>query len=439
MSIKKNAALGFACLMLLFPFTGRAQTVATKYLVRIYAADQTALKNYGLRAPDIASRQPGKYYDIILDEAAYHSLSGKAGVELITTNDDPKVKPDSGSYHSLSEIDSIINHIAETYPGIAKLCTLNIRSWENRPILALKLSDNVEQEETDEPEILFMGCHHAREWPTLEITTFIADTLTRAYGISPAIKSYLDNNQIWIIPCVNPDGYNYDYNYYQTNNVYAWWRKNLRDNNNNASFDVNYDGVDLNRNYAGALNGSRDGDWGVVWQGAATHDIGGEVTYCGPYGMSEPEIQAIKEFVAVHSFVASISWHTYGECVMWPWGYNGAAKTEYDYLLVQTGDSIAGRIARQSGTGTYDAYQAAGLYPVTGDTNDWLYGYSMYLRGKNMLPFIIEACAKFHPFRICPGASCQGKFSGGRISYTAGVQPKNSFKAQSHASGKFIR
>lgn len=396
MSIKKNAALGLACLMLLFPFTGKLSAESAKYLVRISAANQSELKFYGLRNPDIAGRISGKSFDIVLSGDEYRAIQGRAGVKLIAKSDDPSIKPAKGSYHSLAEIYALFEDIALLNPGIAKLCTLGVRSWEDNPILALKLSDNVNTEEPGEPEILFMGCHHAREWPTVEITLFIADTLTTAYGLSPEITSYLDNNQIWIVPCVNPDGFNYDYNYYQTYSNYAWWRKNTRDNNGNYIFEEDYDGVDLNRNYSGSLDLARDGEWGVVWLNAATHDIEYEI-YCGPYGMSEPELQAVKTLIDAHDFIASISWHTYTECVMWPWGYNGSAKTEYDALLQQLGDSIAGRITKQSGTTTYDAYQSAEMYPTTGDSDDWLYGYSMYLRGKNLLPFTIEACEIFIP------------------------------------------
>ncbi len=396
MFIKKNAALGLACLMLLFPFKGKLSAESTRYLVRLPAASLSELKFYGLRNPDIAGRITDQSYDVVLSDDQYRAVQGRVGVKLIASSDDPAIKPAKGVYHSLAEIYGQFENIALLNPTIAKLCTLGIRSWENNPILALKLSDNVNAEEAGEPEVLFMGCHHAREWPTLEIVSFIADTLARTYGINPEITSYLDNNQIWIVPCVNPDGFDYDYNYYQTYASYAWWRKNFRDNDSNGSFDENIDGVDLNRNYSGSLDHSRDGEWGVVWLDAATHDNGYE-TYCGPYGLSEPELQAVKSLIDAHDFVASISWHTYSELVMWPWGYNGTNKTEYDDLLIALGDSIAGRITLQSGGGTYTPQQSSILYPTTGDSDDWLYGYSMYLRGRNLLPFTIEACEDFIP------------------------------------------
>jgi len=396
MFIKKNAALGFACLMLLFPFKGNLTAAPVKFLVRLPAAGPSELKFYSLRNPDIAGRISDQSYDVVLSEDQYRAVQGRAGVKLIARSDDAAIKPAKGAYHSLAEIYAQFENIALSNPAIAKLCTLDIRSWENNPILALKLSDNVNSEESSEPEILFMGCHHAREWPTLEINAFIADTLTSAYGLDPDITAYLDDNQIWIVPCVNPDGFYYDYSYYETYGSYAWWRKNLRDNDSNGSFNVNVDGVDLNRNYPGSLDLSRDGEWGVVWLDAATHDNGYD-TYCGPYGMSEPELQAIKSLIEAHDFVASISWHTYSELVMWPWGYNGTNKTEYDDLLIALGDSIAGRITTQSGSGTYTPQQSSILYPTSGDSDDWLYGYSMYARGKNLLPFTIEACEDFIP------------------------------------------
>ena len=57
------------------------------------------------------------------------------------------------------------------------------------------------------------------------------------------ITDLVNNYEIWIVPLINPDGYVYD-----REDPSRFWRKNLRDNNNDNILD-SCDGVDLNRNY----------------------------------------------------------------------------------------------------------------------------------------------------------------------------------------------
>src|SRR4030042_1334852 len=72
----------------------------------------------------------------------------------------------NGAYHSYAELERELLDIARDYPTIAKLFRLGT-TLEGRTIYALKISDRPELNE-DEPEVLFLGCHHAREWITVE-------------------------------------------------------------------------------------------------------------------------------------------------------------------------------------------------------------------------------------------------------------------------------
>lgn len=238
-------------------------------------------------------------------------------------------------------------------------------SWEkteslaDRDILAIKISDNVEMEE-DEPEVLIMALHHAREWPTSEIALQLLENLTNEYGKDDRISWMVDNREIWIVPVVNPDGLDYSMTYDDM------WRKNRRDNG-----DGTY-GVDLNRNYNGAENGDPLGDWG----GAGASDDTSASTYCGEYAFSEPETQAIRGIAESHQFAVAIDFHTSGNLVMWPWGYTTDLPPDNDDLV-----RIGNALAALNG---YTADQSVGLYPTTGDSLDWLYG------SKDVFAFLFE-------------------------------------------------
>ena len=282
-----------------------------------------------------------------------------------------------GQYHTLAQIEDILEDIANDHSDITELTTIGT-TYEGRDILCLEISDNPGVDE-GEPGVLFMGLHHAREWPTVEICLNICEELTSGYS------SLVNSNRIWVIPCVNPDGYYYCHD--QGND----WRKNRRYFPEYGTY-----GVDLNRNYGGSSNGDPWGAWGSVDSGSITH-YPSESTYCGPEPFSEAETQAIKELLLQNDIHASITYHTHGEIVIWPWGYTQTGTTPDNSYLVQIGQDIAQEITKQSGSGTYTPKQASYLYPTTGDTTDWAYGYSHYVLGRPTFMYTVEMCNEFHP------------------------------------------
>ncbi|MCK4352986.1 immune inhibitor A [candidate division WOR-3 bacterium] len=361
-------------IFLIFGLILGACQLDAKSLVRIYSPSSH------LKDLDIAGASFGKWIDVVATPEELSIIKAKAlNYKVLAPDIEELERSVKGDYHNYNDFVAELTALAINYPEIAKLDTLGT-SYEGRPILSLKISDNVGIDE-DEPELLFLGLHHAREWPTLEICLFYADTLVKGYEFD--FESLVDSREIWIVPCVNPDGYVYCHDQGHD------WRKNRHYFPEFGTY-----GVDLNRNYDGSCDGNPRGEWGSIGDGAQSHGPSTSV-YCGESAFSEAETQAIREIVLAHNFVFCVSYHTYGEMVMWPWGYTLDPAPCWD-LLSQIGINMAGLIGRQGG-GTYDAHQSCGLYPTTGTTDDWLYGYELYLNGRNSLGYTVEACSSFAP------------------------------------------
>ena len=194
-------------------------------------------------------------------------------------------------------------------------------SWQGRDIWVLKISDGVADEpeyynDPEEEDVVIIGNHHASEWMTFEVPLYLAHFLTTFYG-QPALDndgdgrinedpidgfdndwdgedddgdndtmprfdgidndedgiidegidedpnegrvSYLvDNREIWILPMLNPDGYEFDREGAPGYTIGDSWRKNTRDNDGDNEFDPDVDGVDLNRNYVYEWNHNED-------------------------------------------------------------------------------------------------------------------------------------------------------------------------------------
>lgn len=277
---------------------------------------------------------------------------------------DTKAAPDTG-YKTPEESAEALRLIAEAHPGIARLESLG-KSVENRDIWAIKISDNPEVRELDEPTVMFNAMHHAREVMTTEVALDIAEYLASRYGSDADVTRWVENNEIWIVPQVNPDG---SAKVWGGNNM---WRKNARGGY----------GVDINRNYSYAWNGC-NGSSGSTYAD----------DYRGPSAASEPETKAMMNFAARIQPVFSISYHTYSELVLYPYGCNNS-RTETRAVVEKVGGELASSLVRDSGSGTYTPGTPWELlYAVDGGDIDWLY------HEHNTIAYAIEVNASRQGFQ----------------------------------------
>src|SRR5207245_2089853 len=124
-------------------------------------------------------------------------------------------------------------------------------SENNQTMYALKVTADVSNENSTKPAFLFTGLTHAREWATGSTTMQTAGDLLKGYSSDSAMTRRLDKAEIWFIPVVNPDGYNYSLN------TDTMWRKNRKviyaDQTACPASGAKHDsvgvGVDINRNY----------------------------------------------------------------------------------------------------------------------------------------------------------------------------------------------
>lgn len=266
-------------------------------------------------------------------------------------------------YHESDEIAAELGRISEDYPNITQLLAIG-QTYEGRNILALRITDNPLEEEADEPDVLIMGAHHANELPSAEVPMYIIEFLVGNYESNSTVSELVDARDIWVVPLVNPDGRDYSLSSDPS------WRKNR------ARIDANGDGilegigVDLNRNY------------GHLWGLEGTSDIASASNYCGPSAFSEAETRAIKALAEAQNFELSLSYHTYGELIYYPWGNSIDTLHPREDVL----RTIASDMANLTG---YTAMEGKDAYLTTGDSDDWLYSDC------STLPFTVELATQY--------------------------------------------
>ena len=262
------------------------------------------------------------------------------------------------AYKNPNEIEDFVNDIHARYPNITTVKSIG-KTLEGRDILAIKISDNASMKEA-EPAILVNAMHHAREVMTPEITTDMVEYLTSNYGTNAEVTNWVNSTEIWVIPMFNLDGNNKMW----TEN--SMWRKNTR----------NGYGVDINRNYPVGWNSCN---------GSSSNT--GAQDYRGTAPASEPETQAMMNFVASIKPVFNISYHSYSEIVIYPYGCR-PNKTPTTAAVEAIGAEIGKKIQYKPGT----AWEL--LYNADGGDIDWMYDTHQ------VIPFVIEVnstSAGFHP------------------------------------------
>lgn len=256
-----------------------------------------------------------------------------------------------GGYFTYEEMLAELERMAELYPNLitAPQPIGDFTTVRGNPILWLRVSDQPQTDEA-EPEVLYTALHHAREPNSLSQMIYFLWYVLENYGQDPEVTYLVDETELYFIPCVNPDGY--IFNQENNPNGGGLWRKNLSEING-APF-----GVDLNRNYGY--------EWG--YDDAGSSSSPNSQVYRGPTPFSEPETQAVKSFCEQHEFQIALNYHTYGDLLIHPWGYNDEL-TEEDPVFKGLAQVMTTENQYKVGT----ASETVG-YIVNGSSDDWMYG-----------------------------------------------------------------
>jgi predicted deacylase len=186
------------------------------------------------------------------------------------------------------------------HPNLIKIKSIG-KTHEDRDIMLATVTLNVENSSL-KPALLYTGTVHAREWIGNELAVSFIDYLLNNYDKNPRILETLTKNTLYIVPCLNPDGFEYSRSHF------SFWRKNRRNNG-----DGTY-GVDLNRNFSIGYQKSKDTSSNV---------------YSGPEPFSEPETRAMKEFVDNHTNITvALDYHSQGNVFFPAHKFNHEAEIE---------------------------------------------------------------------------------------------------------------
>ncbi|MCD4791629.1 MAG: immune inhibitor A [Bacteroidales bacterium] len=296
----------------------------------------------------------GYQYEILIEDLlAYYLNRIKNSGTVKRTKETPENfnLGSMGGNLTLSEMLAELDDMRNLFPNLISVkqeITTEYTTHDGNYVYWVRISDNPDVDEDDEPEVLYTSLHHAREPVSMMQLVYQMWYMLENYEAGSESEYLINNFEMYFVLCQNPDGYLYNESTYPGGG--GMWRKNRR--NNGGSY-----GVDPNRNYPYM--------WG--YDNSGSSGTPSSETYRGPSAGSEPITQMIMEFVGDHEFLICDNHHTYSNLLIIPWGYD-----EIEGPHEEIFDAYSDIMTRENGYTTGHGWEI--LYVVNGDACDWMYG-----------------------------------------------------------------
>ncbi|XP_052122481.1 zinc carboxypeptidase-like [Frankliniella occidentalis] len=359
------------------------------------------------------------------------------------------LRDDAGSsvrfdtYMRHGEIEQYLAELAAKYPKLVTLHSVG-KSYEGRNMTAIRVS----LDGGNAPRAILVDAGiHAREWIAPATALYLINRLVEHADEHQALLQGLD---WYILPVVNPDGYEYTHtkvrtdithhhylvqtlfltkysrtnqikssrpNYFITTNkilvprakissvlnLVIWtkrssgcrfWRKNRgakRETWLKWLWDLLCEpGADLNRNF------------GFHWMQSGASSYPCAETFAGKKAFSEVESQNLRDFVLNANkdkrFKMYLTLHSYGPMILYPWGYDYRVEPAPDAKQLADIGNEANAAMVKAGSEPFEVENSAELYPAAGGSDDWAKGeadiaksYTIELHGGGSQGFDLPA------------------------------------------------
>ncbi len=233
-------------------------------------------------------------------------------------------------YPTYTELTTELVNLASDFPAIFKLESAG-QSVQGRELWWVKISDNVNTEEA-EPEVHYISTMHGDEPVGTVLCMEFVKLLTAGYSTDTEIQTLVNSTEIWIMPLMNPDGYEEG----------ERWNAN---------------GKDLNRTFPNPLPSSSD-----------TYNSTAE---------RPPEVTAVMAWSLNHTPVLSANFHTGALVINYPMDYTQSLCPDndlFEYISLSYAElNTELNNAPDPGYASDGIIRGAVWYEVQGSMQDWAY------------------------------------------------------------------
>lgn len=285
-----------------------------------------------------------------------------------------------GGYMTYAQVVNKLDSMRLEYPGLISTKFSIGNTHLGNQMWTVRVSNSPDAP-TGRPEVWFHSLIHAREPMSMTQNMYFIYWLLENYNIDPYATYILRYRELYFTPIFNADGYLHN----QTTNPNGggMWRISRKPCTGGT-------GADLNRNYGPYSF------WNFAGGGSST--VCGSETFRGDLPFDQVETQNAMNFVNSRNFKGALSYHTYGNYFIRPWGYSGAISPDENIYQNFSADMI---LQNQYTVGR--SLQTVG-YTVRGTTDDWYYNDSGHTKIIAMTPEVGTSTDGFWPAqnRILP-------------------------------------
>ncbi|KAM4700786.1 carboxypeptidase D isoform 2-T2 [Discoglossus pictus] len=130
-----------------------------------------------------------------------------ASASGIHTKKDMEENPETySSYYNYQALTERLQALAEAHPQLARLSSLG-RSVQGRELWVMRMTESLDTAPPDRPQFKYVGNMHGDETVSRQVLIYLIQYLLEHYGRDPRITSLLNSTDIYIMPSLNPDGF----------------------------------------------------------------------------------------------------------------------------------------------------------------------------------------------------------------------------------------
>lgn len=288
-----------------------------------------------------------------------------------------------GGYMTYAQVVNKLDSMRLEYPGLISTKFSIGSTHLGNQMWTVRVSNSPDAP-TGRPEVWFHSLIHAREPMSMTQNMYFIYWLLENYNRDPLATYILRYRELYFTPVFNVDGYLYNQ---QTNpNGGGMWRISRKPCTGGT-------GADLNRNY-GPYDFWNFGGPG----GSGSSTICGDNTFRGDLPFDQVETQNAMNFVNSRNFKGALSYHTYGNYFIRPWGYSGVPSPDENIF-----QNFSADMALHNHYTLGRSLETVG-YTVRGTTDDWYYSDSGHAKIIAMTPEVGTGTDGFWPAqnRILP-------------------------------------
>jgi murein tripeptide amidase MpaA len=333
------------------------------------------------------------------------------------------------TYYTYTQLTERLAGLAAQHPQIVQVTSLG-RSHEGREIPLVILTNRATGPDAEKPAFWIDANIHATELTASMAALYFVVKLAEGYGSDPKITRILDEQAVYVVPRLNPDGaelalaekpqfirsgtrpYPYEERrdglheedldgdgrilQMRIADPTGDWKVSENDPRLMLKRGLDEEGGTYYRLFAEGLIENYDGhmiipapplqglDFNRNFPGAWRPE--GEQRGAGDFPGSEPEIRAVIEFMAQHPNVfGALTFHTYSRAILRPFGTKADEQMETDDLWVF--EAIGERGTALTGYPCVSVYHHFRYHPkevITGVFDDWLFEH------KGIFAFTVE-------------------------------------------------